>query len=93
MWVQDPDSLHPKDVEAVFFQLITPVEELEVYSVHENEYSKSVEVRRGHPVRACAAYYYGGEQPAYTKEQALARAAAECDRLNAEWRKEQDNAL
>lgn len=33
MWVEDPDSLHPKDVEAVFFQLATPVEELEQHSI------------------------------------------------------------
>lgn len=33
MWVEDPKSLHPKDVEAVFFQLVTPVEELEQHSI------------------------------------------------------------
>ena len=33
MWVEDPKSLHPKDVEAVFFQLVTPVEELEQHNI------------------------------------------------------------
>ena len=70
-------------------ELVTPVEELEPYSVNENEHSKSYEVLRGHPVRVCAAYYYGGECPAYTKEAAKAAAEAERDRLNAEYRKEQ----
>lgn len=35
MWVQDPDSLHAQDVEAVFFRLVTPVEELEPYKCGE----------------------------------------------------------
>ena len=71
-------------------ELVTPVEELEPYSVHENEYSKSAEVRRSNPFRVCAAFYWGGESPTYTREQAKEAAEAECDRLNAEYRKEME---
>ena len=90
MWVQDPDSLHPKDVEAVFFQLVTPVEELEPYIMLENVPSNSFEVRDKRTNKVEATFYFGKDH-AYTFEQAVTLAEAERDRLNAERRKEQSN--
>ena len=80
MWVQDPDSLHPKDVEAVFFQLVTPVEELEPYSVTADVGKHYVCDKRGMAI----SLYYNNSHP-----NAKAAAEAECARLNAEYRKEQ----
>lgn len=71
-----------------YFELVTPVEELEPYCVVDNKNSKSVEVRRRNPVRVVASFYWGGEVPAYTQEEARKAAEAECARLNEEHRKE-----
>ena len=98
MWVKDPDSLHPKDVEAVFFQLVTPVEELERYIIIHNENNKYYEVcwkdddepdgRTGR-VRCRATFWYYHPPQTYTQKEAKEAAESERDRLNAEYRKEQ----
>lgn len=75
-------------VNAAFLKLISPVEELEPYCVVDNKNSKSVEVRRRNPERVVASFYWGGEAPAYTQEEARKAAEAECARLNEEYRKE-----
>lgn len=85
MWVQDPDSLHPKDVEAVFFQLVTPVEELEPYIVYENLSVCGVMHRDEKDGKFIAVYFISH----YGKTIARERAEAECARLNEEYRKEQ----
>lgn len=84
MWVQDPDSLSPKDVEAVFFQLVVPVEELEPYIV--KEYSSFYAVERYNHLADRPATYDLDFHP-HAKE----AAEAECARLNEEYRKEQNN--
>lgn len=83
MWVQDPDSLHSKDVEAVFFQLVVPVEELEPYFVAYDDKFYHVH-KKGEA--AALAVYYEAKHP-HAKE----AAEAERDRLNAEHRKERKN--
>lgn len=84
MWVQDPDSLHPKDVEAVFFQLVVPVEEVEPYIV--KKYSNFYAVERYNRLADRPATYDIDFHP-HAKE----AAEAECARLNEEYRKEKDN--
>lgn len=90
MWVQDPDSLHPKDGEAVFFQLVTPVEELEPYSV---QLRQEITVDDTYPY--CAVIDHDGNEAArfyseqYEAGKARAAAEAECAKLNEEYRKEQ----
>ena len=79
MWVQDADSLHPKDVEAVFFQLVTPIEELEPYSVVDAHTHWDVADKNMKTV----ATYSKGYHP-HAKE----AAEAECARLNEAYRKE-----
>ena len=72
-----------------FIELVTPVEELEPYSVeaHENGECECFVVMRG---KQCVAIYpYGTRETRYYKkaEQAKVAAETECDRLNAEYRK------
>lgn len=80
MWVDDPDSLHSKDVEAVFFQLVTPVEELEPWTLDEADpIFWGIARAGGNPVMLPRDYF--------TKK----AAEAECNRLNAEHRKEHNH--
>ena len=80
------------DVPACYLELITPVEELEPYSVHailgNNGKPAFFAVRKGD---VSVAAFFCDTPRAFTEEQALAAAEAERDRLNAEWRKEQNN--
>lgn len=75
-----------------FLELVTPVEEFEPYYV-EQQGEKSgglcftVLKRNGY----AEATFYFGTCRSRTEQQAQAAAAAECARLNAEWRKEQPN--
>ncbi|MBQ7022992.1 MAG: hypothetical protein IJN29_05385 [Akkermansia sp.] len=80
MWVKAPDSLSPRVVDAVYFQLVTPVEELEPYSVETCQYGYTV--NKGEDILAT----YNDEKHPHAK----AAAEAERDRLNAEYRKEQE---
>lgn len=93
MWVDDPDSLHPKDVEAVFFQLVTPVEEMEPYRVklrQEGSFPDTYPYYSviDHDGNEVARFY----NEHYEAGKARERAEAERDRLNAEYRKEKENA-
>ena len=95
MWVQKADSSTPIWVLAAFFQLVTPVEELERYVVIHNDYEKYYEVcwkdddepdgRTGR-TRCLTIFWYHNPPKTYTQEEARAAAQAECDRLNAEYR-------
>lgn len=70
-------------VPTCFLELVTPVEKLEPYSVKETMSHDGWQiVRDGLPL----AIYDSQRHP-----NAKAAAEAECDRLNAEWRKEQNN--
>lgn len=100
MWVQEDDSSTPIWVLAAFFQLISPVEELERYVVIHNDYEKYYEVcwkdddepdgRTGR-TRCLTTFWYHNPPKTHTQKHAKAAAEAERDRLNAEYRKEQDN--
>lgn len=73
-----------------FIELVTPVEELEPYLMLENVQSNSIEVRDKRTNKVEATFYFGKDH-AYTFVQAATRAEAERDRLNEEWRKEQNH--
>ena len=76
-------------IDAAYLTLITPVEELDTYIVVENSLNNSYEVRCCKSEHVCAAYYYSHDQATYDVSKAFEAAKAECDRLNAEWRKKQ----
>lgn len=71
-------------------ELITPVEESSPYIFLVNIAAKSMEVKDSRTQKVEAAYYYG-DGHAYTFETAAQCAEAERDRLNAKYRKEQNN--
>lgn len=80
-----------------YLQLVSPVEELEPYRIFEN--SHCFEVRRKEPDddrgtgydRDVSIFFFSHPPYTRTKEAARAAAEAECARLNAEHRKEQNN--
>lgn len=82
MWVLDPDSHHRKYVVSAFFQLVTPVEDLEPYFIEKSGNGYRLMKRNG---KLLANYWE-------THPHAKAAAVAESDRLNAEYRKGQKNA-
>ena len=69
------------DISPFFLELVTPVEELEPYFVEHREHSNNYKIRKG-----------GQEFVIFwdTHPNAKEAAEAECARLNAEWRKEQE---
>ena len=69
------------DVKAVFLELITPVEELGPYYIEETEYEYCVTIMIGERKDSPAVYHK--RMHPYAKK----AAEAECERLNAEWRK------
>lgn len=81
-----------------WFNLVTPVEELERYIVIHNKNEKYFDVcwkdddepdgRTGR-TRCRVTYWYHQPPKTYNEEEAKAEAEAECARLNAEYRKEQ----
>lgn len=83
MWVQEDDSSTPIWVLAAFFQLISPVEELEPYEVE--EFKETIQVRERNTSITLATF--DKECHPHAKE----AAEAECARLNAAYRKEQNN--
>ena len=87
--IKDSDCDLPYIAAAVFFNLVTPVEELGPYSVRHNEAHAAWSIYG--PFGLSAVNYFYGERYPYTQEQAKAAAEAERDRLNAEYRKEQSN--
>lgn len=90
MGVKAPDSIHPQPAEAVFFQLVTPVEELEPYVV-EDSIPNAFDICWRETGDNLATYWFNDPPITYTQEEAKAAAETECARLNAEWRKEQNN--
>lgn len=77
---------HSIITKAVFLQLISPVEELEPYTVDECGFAPTLYVRKNGKVYMTIPYKEGSSL-FQTREEALAAAEAECERLNAEWRK------
>jgi hypothetical protein len=87
---------------AMFFwlKLLVPVEELERYIVIHNDCQQSYDVCwkddatpniRIYHSRCRASYWYHYPPQTYTQKEAKEAAEAECARLNAEYRKEQNN--
>ena len=70
-----------------YLELVTPVEELEPYIVRHNEVHSAWSIYG--PFNLSAVNYFYGERYPYTKDTAKKAAQAECNRLNAEYRKEQ----
>lgn len=77
-------------IDAAYLELVTPVEELEPYRIGKSDYNGFVNIEKKGKIIAMIPY--GKELHEHkTEEEALAAAEAERDRLNAEWRKEQNN--
>lgn len=57
------------------------------YIVQQNPHGRCFEVKGSSPLRTKASFFHGGDNPAYTEEEAEAAAKAECERLNAKKRK------
>jgi hypothetical protein len=83
-------------VDAAYLELLIPVEELEPYFIYESKEEESFDIMKRvgklHLTRNCI--YFKTEindHAELTREEALAAAEAERDRLNAEWRKEHEN--
>jgi hypothetical protein len=74
---------------ACFLELVTPVEERGLYVVRHNEAHAAWSIYG--PFNLSAVNYFYGEHYPYTEESAKAAAEAECERLNEEYRKEQNN--
>lgn len=83
--VQSPNGISIV-TKSVFLELVTPVEELEPYSVEVDEDEDEWHILRG--VKFVMSFHFDSDAY-YTEEQAKAAAEAECARLNAEYRKEQ----
>ena len=87
-------------VTALYLELVTPVAELERYVLIHKEIEKYYDVcwkdddepdgRTGR-TRVRNTYWYHNPPKTYTQQEAKAAAEAECARLNAEYRKEQNN--
>lgn len=75
---------------ACHLELVTPVEELEPYTVDECGFAPTFYVSKNGKVYMTIPYK-DGSSLFQTREEALAAAEAERDRLNAEYRKEQDH--
>lgn len=76
-------------VDANYLELVTPMEELAPYSVHESEVANCFDIVRE---KMCVMTFpYGPKEAGYYRNKLAAKEAAEaeCNRLNAEWRKEQ----
>ena len=92
-WSEDENTSPEVDeqtIDPAYIELVTPVEEREPYIMPVNAPSNSIEVRDKRTNKVEAAFYFGKDH-AYTFEQAATRAEAERDRLNSEWRKEQNH--
>lgn len=74
-------------VHSCHLDLVTPVEEMDPYSVRHSEAHAAYSIYGPYGLSAVN-YFYGDRYP-YSKHSAEAAAYAECDRLNAAHRKEQ----
>lgn len=75
-----------QSIHACYLELVTPVEEREPYVVRHNAAHAAWSIYG--PYNLSAVNYFYGERYPYTEATAKAAAEAECDRLNAEYRKE-----
>ena len=78
-------------VDACYLELVTPVEELEPYSVHESEVVDGFDIIRE---KMCVMTFpYGPKEAGYYRNKLAAKEAAEDerDRLNAKWKREQSH--
>ena len=76
-------------LDPAYLELVTPAEEAEPFYVCENTESKSFEVRRKENHKVQAAFYYFSKDDTHAKREAAKATLEHCDRLNAEYRKEQ----
>lgn len=83
MLVKDPDSVIDGYVDAVYFQLVTPVKERERYYIEHDSMGYAIIDRQN---VGYVAHFKAVQHP-----NAKEAAEAERDRLNAEYRKEQSN--
>ena len=77
-------------IEWIWLELVTPVEAVEPYVTLENILMSCIEVRNCRTNKVEAAFYYG-EGHAYTFKSAADASCTERDRLNEEWRKDQNH--
>lgn len=89
VFIPDDETESVTFIDPAYLKLVTPVEEFEPFYVYENTESKSFEVRRKEDHKVQAAFYYFNEDDAHTKSEAAKATLEHCDRLNAEYRKEQ----
>lgn len=78
-----------RSIAPCFLELVTPVEELEPYTVDECGFAPTLYVRKNGKVYMTIPYKEGSSL-FQTREEALAAAEAECKRLNEEYRKEME---
>ncbi len=86
--VETEDDELSWNTDPVYLELVTPVEGLEPFGVRYSTDRDCAEVYHRRYKNTVAAFYC---KCGITREQAEEHAEAECDRLNAEWRKEHGN--
>lgn len=82
------------DIDPAYIELVTSVEELEqlyINPIYDCDNGNQIGYEIAHADGLTEAIFYGGENNKRTLEEALTAAEAERDRLNAEYRKEQNN--
>lgn len=84
--VRADGNLNEQVIGFYFLELVTPEDELEPYSVETGGYNR-FRIKKGNLEYS---YFPFGEHCVLSMDEAKAAAEAECDRLNAEWRKEQE---
>lgn len=87
--VETAKGLQP--IDPAYLELVTPVEELNPYSVHESEVIQGFDIVRD---KLCVMTFpFGAKECGWYYNRLAAKEAAEAerDRLNAEYRKEQNN--
>lgn len=90
-WSEDENTSPEVDEQTIdpsYLELVTPVEEIESFGVRYSTDRDCAEVYHRRYKNTVAAFYC---KCGITREQAEEHAEAERDRLNAEWRKEQNN--
>lgn len=81
---------YEKDMPYCHLELVTPVEELEPYSLHESKFADSFNIVRE---KMCVMMFpFGSKETGYYRNRLAAKEAAEaeCARMNAEYRKEME---
>lgn len=87
--VRDEETGEERLMCVLFLELVTPVEDLEPYSVVQPENYKCVRIMVGKRIHSSIPFDED-ECVCLSLEQALAAAEAECARLNTEYRKEME---